>query len=167
MAFLLTIVSFPPLFVLLIITHCYIHSFLLSRRTVILAVPQSCYSIAPSLPAKADRIKDWVLLDCIFLNGHDDDMLNDSDILMRARSAASGKVLFLPYAVRQMLRPERMISTEEVQNAIFEGVVIEDYPEDLRGHSCLMLGFGYKDRPIPYCLRSKTGLPGYYYSLRS
>jgi hypothetical protein len=75
-------------------------------------------------------------------------MLNDSDILMRVRSAASGKVLYLPHAVRQMLRPERMISTEEVRNVIFEGVVIENYPKDPRGHSCLMLGIGYKDRPI-------------------
>ena len=29
-----------------------------------------------------------------------------------------------------------------------KGVVIEDCPEDPRGHSCLMLGFGYKNRPI-------------------
>ena len=48
-------------------------------------------------------------------------MLNDSDILIRVRSAASSKVLYLPHAVRQMLRPERMISIEEVQNVIFEG----------------------------------------------
>jgi hypothetical protein len=75
-------------------------------------------------------------------------MLNDSAILTRVRSAASSKVLYLPHAVRQMLRPERMISTEEVQNVIFEGVVIENYPKDPRGHSCLMLGFGYEDRPI-------------------
>jgi hypothetical protein len=27
-------------------------------------------------------------------------------------------------------------------------VVIEDYPEDPRGHSCLILGLGYNDRPI-------------------
>ena len=28
------------------------------------------------------------------------------------------------------------------------GEVIEDYPEDLRGHSCLILGFGQSNRPI-------------------
>jgi len=27
-------------------------------------------------------------------------------------------------------------------------VVIEDYPTDVRGHSCLMLGFGQGKRPI-------------------
>ena len=31
---------------------------------------------------------------------------------------------------------------------IAEGEVIEDYPEDARGHSCLILGFGNEGRPI-------------------
>jgi len=26
--------------------------------------------------------------------------------------------------------------------------VIEDYPEDARGHSCLMLGYGQQGRPV-------------------
>ena len=28
------------------------------------------------------------------------------------------------------------------------GEVIEDYPEDPRGHSCLLLGFSFEDRAI-------------------
>ena len=28
------------------------------------------------------------------------------------------------------------------------GEVVEDYPEDVRGHSCLLLGFGSRGRPI-------------------
>jgi hypothetical protein len=28
------------------------------------------------------------------------------------------------------------------------GEIIEDYPDDARGHSCLMLGGGLDDRPI-------------------
>ena len=35
-----------------------------------------------------------------------------------------------------------MITTSEVHGVIDEGEVIEDYPEDVRGHSCLMLGYG-------------------------
>ena len=31
---------------------------------------------------------------------------------------------------------------------IERGEVIEDYPEDVRGHSCLILGFGDDLRPI-------------------
>ncbi|OHB75185.1 MAG: hypothetical protein A2Z34_01585, partial [Planctomycetes bacterium RBG_16_59_8] len=56
--------------------------------------------------------------------------------------------LFLPHALRQMMRPDRMISRAEVRQVIEKGDVIEDYPEDARGHSCLLLGFGEGDRPV-------------------
>ncbi len=41
-----------------------------------------------------------------------------------------------------------MITTTEVLSAIEEGEVIDDYPEDTRGHSCLILGRGEDERPI-------------------
>ena len=41
-----------------------------------------------------------------------------------------------------------MISRAEVRQVIEKGDVIEDYPEDARGHSCLLLGFGEGDRPV-------------------
>ena len=41
-----------------------------------------------------------------------------------------------------------MITTAEVRAVIEEGEVIEDYPEDPRGHSCLMLGYGDGGRPV-------------------
>jgi hypothetical protein len=47
-----------------------------------------------------------------------------------------------------MARPERMITTEEVRTVIEHGEVVEDYPDDSRGHSCLILGFGEDGRPI-------------------
>lgn len=47
-----------------------------------------------------------------------------------------------------MNRPERMISTGEIRQVIEHGEIIEDYPEDARGHSCLMLGRGKSNRPI-------------------
>jgi hypothetical protein len=64
------------------------------------------------------------------------------------RKAAEKRVLFLPHALRQMLRPSRMISVEEIRQVIHEGSIIEDYRDDSRGHSCLMLGFGAERRPI-------------------
>jgi len=70
------------------------------------------------------------------------------DILTRVREAAAKRILFLPHAINQMNSPERMISTQEVRAVVFHGVVIEDYPEDARGHSCLMLGRGERDRPL-------------------
>ncbi|HEY84269.1 MAG TPA: DUF4258 domain-containing protein [Chloroflexi bacterium] len=52
--------------------------------------------------------------------------------------------------------PQRMISTAEVRTVIFSGEVVEDYPEDLRGHSCLLLGFGEKGRPVHIVCSPKT-----------
>jgi hypothetical protein len=75
-------------------------------------------------------------------------MLDSSDILARVRSSGGIRVLYLPHAVRQMLRPERMITTAEVRRVIAEGILVEDYPEDSRGHSCLIFGRGDCDRPI-------------------
>jgi hypothetical protein len=70
------------------------------------------------------------------------------DFLKQVREAASKRILFLPHALSQMNAPERMISTQEVRDVIFQGVVVEDYPTDARGHSCLILGRGIRRRPI-------------------
>jgi hypothetical protein len=65
------------------------------------------------------------------------------------REAAKRKILFLPHALRQMLRPSRLlISAEEIHHVIHNGSIIEDYRDDPRGPSCLMLGFGIEGRPI-------------------
>jgi len=41
-----------------------------------------------------------------------------------------------------------MISTSEVRKVVFEGEIIEDYPEDVRGYSYLVLGFGDEERAL-------------------
>jgi hypothetical protein len=35
---------------------------------------------------------------------------------------------------------ERKISADDVEEAIYDGAIIEDYPDDPRGPSCLILG---------------------------
>jgi hypothetical protein len=47
-------------------------------------------------------------------------------MIARVRAAANRKLLFLPHAVRQMLRPSRVISTREVRQVIDNGTIIED-----------------------------------------
>lgn len=69
-------------------------------------------------------------------------------ILEQVRVAASKRLLFLPHGIRQMSRPDRMITTAEVEIVVTTGELVEDYPEDIRGHSCLLLGFGEGNRPI-------------------
>jgi hypothetical protein len=55
--------------------------------------------------------------------------------------AARKRILYLPHAIQQMSRPDRMISTSEVEETIWHGEVIEEYPNDPRGQSCLVLHF--------------------------
>jgi hypothetical protein len=47
-----------------------------------------------------------------------------------------------------MSRPDRVITTSEIRDVVEHGEVVEDYPEVLRGHSCLMLGYGEDSRAI-------------------
>jgi len=56
-------------------------------------------------------------------------------IVEDVREAAQKRLLFLAHAIRQMSRPERMISSNEVETVVVKGELIEDYPQDPRGHS--------------------------------
>ena len=66
--------------------------------------------------------------------------MTSSGIAEPVKHAAAERLLFLPHAVRQMARPERMITPGEVREIIQHGELIEDYPEDACGHSCLFHG---------------------------
>ncbi|MDR4505031.1 MAG: DUF4258 domain-containing protein [Candidatus Scalindua sp.] len=62
-------------------------------------------------------------------------------------SAANKHILFLPHAIKQMSRPDRMITTDEVHKTILHGEVIEEYTDDPRGESCLIFHTPSK-RPV-------------------
>ncbi|OFZ18291.1 MAG: hypothetical protein A2Z20_11635 [Bdellovibrionales bacterium RBG_16_40_8] len=51
---------------------------------------------------------------------------------------AKKHILYTPHAIRQMNSEKRMITTNDVEKVISGGRIIEDYPDDKRGHSCLM-----------------------------
>ena len=53
-------------------------------------------------------------------------------------SSANKKILFLPHAIEQMSRPDRMITAADIRDAVTYGEIIEEYPEDKRGISCLV-----------------------------
>ena len=57
-------------------------------------------------------------------------MGSQGDILQQVHQAAAVQILFLPHAVQQMSRPERMISAAEVRRVVRTGEIIEDYPDD-------------------------------------
>jgi len=53
---------------------------------------------------------------------------------------------FSKHATDQSLLRE--IAVEEIREAIDDGEIIEDYPNDKYGPSCLMLGFTAASRPL-------------------
>jgi hypothetical protein len=58
----------------------------------------------------------------------------------------AGQFEFSKHAVDQSIL--RQISVQELREAIANGEVIEDYPEDKYGPSCLILGFTQAGRPL-------------------
>jgi len=44
-----------------------------------------------------------------------------NNFLKEIKIAANKRILYLPHAIRQMSRPDRMISPEEVRNVIEQG----------------------------------------------
>ncbi len=66
------------------------------------------------------------------------DFKMSESIIQELRKAYKKKVLFTIHAVNQMNIQERMISRHEVYEVIEDGELIEDYPDDPRGHSCLI-----------------------------
>jgi hypothetical protein len=66
-----------------------------------------------------------------------------------------------------MVRPQRMISSKEVELVITQGELIEDYPHDRRGHSCLMLGFGDGGRAVHVVCSPKDEYLGYNHIISS
>ena len=47
-------------------------------------------------------------------------------ILDRVRTAAAKRILFTPHAIRQMSRPQRMITEADVETVVTQGVLVED-----------------------------------------
>jgi hypothetical protein len=59
---------------------------------------------------------------------------------------ARGEFEFSQHAVDQTI--VRRIRVQEIREAIASGEMIEDYPEDKYGPSCLVLGFTASGRPL-------------------
>jgi hypothetical protein len=68
------------------------------------------------------------------------------DIEPIKESARQSKLVFTDHAVRQMAR--RSIMDTEVQEAILAGEIIEEYPDDKYGPSCLIYGHTRQNRPL-------------------
>jgi hypothetical protein len=62
------------------------------------------------------------------------------------RKVVSGQFEFSRHAVDQSIL--RYITVAEIRECISGGTIIEDYPDDKYGPSCLLLGFTFAGRPL-------------------
>jgi hypothetical protein len=53
-------------------------------------------------------------------------------------------------------RESETITIDDIKTAILNGELLEDYPNDPRGHSCLMLGTAEDGRPLHIVLTILT-----------
>ena len=81
------------------------------------------------------------------------------DTLNKVRKAMEKQAIFSIHAHRQM--DVRGITIEEVFEALEAPELVEDYPDDPRGHSCLLLGRTKSGRPLHIiCAPRDAGLGG-------
>ncbi len=73
-------------------------------------------------------------------------MADSFDSIVRDR--AKKEIIFTEHALDRMNQQSEIVTPGEVREVVFDGEVIEDYPEDKRGHSCLMYGKTVKERPL-------------------
>lgn len=62
------------------------------------------------------------------------------------RNVTAGRLEYSLHAVRQMVA--RNISPDEVAQSVLAGEVIEDYPDDKYGPSCLLFGLTANQRVL-------------------
>jgi len=68
------------------------------------------------------------------------------DLELVARLTAQGRYEFSEHAECERIHDG--FSVTEVKGIAIKGELLEDYPEDPRGHSCLMLGWCQDGRPV-------------------
>lgn len=70
------------------------------------------------------------------------------DFIHLIKQSAEKKAIYTIHALDEMNAEDEIITTGEVRFVVLNGEIIEDYPEDKRGHSCLMLGMPHNKRPL-------------------
>jgi hypothetical protein len=71
-----------------------------------------------------------------------------TEMLTLIRQAAAKRIVYGDHAQAEMLDSEPPVERAEVEQVIGQGILVEDYPEDARGRSALILGWGNQNRPI-------------------
>lgn len=72
----------------------------------------------------------------------------EESIKDEVHKSGKNRIVYTEHALDEMNEEEDVITKEEVRNVVFNGEIIENYPEDDRGHSCLMMNETGKKRPV-------------------
>ena len=64
------------------------------------------------------------------------------------REAANKQIVYTEHALDEMNSEKEIIACDEISEVIFKGEIIEDYPRDRRGHSCLIFSYTSQGRPV-------------------
>lgn len=70
------------------------------------------------------------------------------NFIAEIRRIAKKRIFYTGHAIEEMNLEKEVISPEEVREVLFGGDIIEDYPDDKRGHSCLMFAYTSRGRPL-------------------
>ncbi len=70
------------------------------------------------------------------------------DFINLIKESAKKKIIYTLHALDGMNVVDDLITTDEIKYVILGGDIIEDYPDDKRGHSCLMFGIPGSKRPV-------------------
>ena len=71
-----------------------------------------------------------------------------NDFKLKIQQSANKNIFFTLHSAQQCISQDRMISTKEIRKVINSFEIIEDYPFDVRGHTCLIRGKGNNNRTI-------------------
>lgn len=71
-----------------------------------------------------------------------------NDIKLKIQQSANKNIFYTVHSALQCISINRMISPNEIRIALNNFKVIEDYPYDSRGHTCLISGKGIDNRII-------------------
>ncbi len=71
-----------------------------------------------------------------------------NDLNLKIQQSADKNILFTIHSAQQCVKQNRMISPNEIRKVVNSCEIIEDYPFDTRGHTCLISGSGNENRRI-------------------
>ena len=60
--------------------------------------------------------------------------------MKRIRDAAKRAIFYTAHALEEMNAPDELITVQDIRRVIAGGQIIEEYPNDRRGHSFLLAG---------------------------